>query len=130
MNTQHSATPLHRFTADSRICLTAVAGIVFAIIALALAVFGVYSPWGALRFPVEQRLTGAWAVVGYGGTFVLPIFLGLVGAVLGGRSIAVTEQSNGKLHGEGLAVFSIMIGLFATIIGSVCTFAGLIWPHL
>jgi hypothetical protein len=114
----------------SQLCPSAVAGIVSAVLALGLAIFGVYSPWGALRFPVEQKLTGGLALLGYGGTFVVPIVLGLLGTLLGSHAVRVTAHSEGKLHGEGLGVFSIMIGVFAAIIGGVCTFAALIWPNL
>jgi hypothetical protein len=108
----------------------AAAALAIAITALALAVFGVYSPWGALRFPVSQQLSGFAAVVGYGGTCVLPVFLGIGAALLGGHSFRTIERSHGKLGGDGFAFFSLMIGLFAVVIGVCSTFATLIWPNI
>jgi hypothetical protein len=106
------------------------AALVIALAALALALLGVYSPWGALRFPVSQQLTGFSAVLGYGGTFVLPIVLGIGAALLGGHSFRTIEQSQGKLGGDGFAFFSLMVGMFAVVIGACSTFAALIWPNI
>ena len=118
----------HRRHPEAQVCPTALTALILSVIALTLAVLGGSNSWGGLRFPAEQKLVGIWAVVIYGGTFVLPIILGLGAALLGGHSMLVTEGSNGKLYGEGYAVFSMFFGLFAMIIGAVCTFAALIWP--
>jgi hypothetical protein len=108
----------------------AATALVIAVASLGLAIFGVYNPWGALDFPLSQRLSGFAAVLGYGGTCILPIVLGTGGALLGGRSFRTIEQSQGKLGGDGFAFFSLMIGLFAAVIGACSTFAALIWPNL
>ena len=112
------------------ISLEAVTALTVSFVAVSLAILGIYSPWGALRFPVSQKLTGYPAIFGYGGTCVLPIVLGLAAALLGGRSYRGIERAQGKIAGDGQAFFSIMIGLFAVIIGACTTFAALIWPSL
>ncbi|MCE9530481.1 MAG: hypothetical protein K8T89_05030 [Planctomycetes bacterium] len=108
----------------------AAAALALAIFAVGLAILGVYSPWGALRFPVEMKLHGTNAVLAYGGTCVLPIFLGLGAAGLAGLSYRSMERSQGKLGGEGPAFFSLLTSLFAVVIGACTTFATLIWPNI
>ena len=112
------------------ISIEAITALTISVAALTLATLGVYSPWGALRFPVSQKLTGFPAILGHGGTCVAPIALGLAAALLGGRSYRGIERAQGKIAGDGQAFFSIMIGLFAVIIGGCTTFAALIWPNL
>lgn len=112
------------------ISVQATAALIIAFVALALAILGVYSPWGALRFPVERKFFGFQALVVYGGTCVLPIILGLGAAMLGGRAFKTIERSSGQLVGDGPAFFSLMISLFAAIIGLCTTFVTLIWPSL
>jgi hypothetical protein len=112
------------------ISLQAMAALTIAFFALALALLGVYSPWGALRFPVERKFFGFQAVAAYGGTCVLPIVLGFGAAMLGGRAFKTIERSSGQLVGDGPAFFSLMISLFAAIIGLCTTFVTLIWPSL
>jgi hypothetical protein len=108
----------------------AVAALALAILALALAVLGVYSPWGALRYPVALKLHGTNAVLAYGGTCVLPILMGLGAAALGGHAYRGIDLSEGKVAGDGQAFFSLMIGLFAVTVGASTTFAALVWPYL
>jgi len=108
----------------------AAAALALAVCALGLAILGVYSPWGTLRFPVAQQLTGLPAALGYGGTCILPIVLGIGAALLGGHSFRTIEQSQGKLGGDGFAFFSLMIGMFAVVMGACSTFAALIWPNI
>ena len=105
-------------------------GLLLSLAAVALALFGVFSPWGALRFPLTPKLSGTDAVLAYGATCVLPIPLGLGAGWLGGQAYRRIEISQGAVGGDGLAFFSIMIGLFAVIIGAVTTFAALVWPRL
>ena len=101
-----------------------------AVFAVALAIFGMYSPWGALQFPVARKFTGWLAVMAYGGTCVLPIILGGIAMLLGGHSYKSIEQFEGRLGGDGQAFFSLMIGMFAAIIGVCTTFATLVWPSI
>jgi hypothetical protein len=108
----------------------AVAALTTAVVALALAMLGVYSPWGALRFPISMKLSGGAALFGYGGTCVLPILLGIGAALLGGRAFRSIERAQGTLGGDGFAFFSLMIGLFSVIMGVCSTFAALIWPNI
>jgi hypothetical protein len=112
------------------VCKEAVAALAIAVIALGLAILGVYNPQGTLRFTMRERLKGIEAVLLYGSTFILPIVLGIIAALLGGHSFRTIERSTVKLSGDGFAFFSMMIGLFATIIGVCTTFVGLIWPNL
>ena len=60
----------------------------------------------------------------------LPIFLGVLAALLGGYAFRKIERSEVNLSGDGFAFFSIMIGMFAALIGICTTFARLIWPIL
>ena len=110
--------------------MEAAAALGVSIAAAGLAVLGVFSPWGALRFPVDHERDGFKPVLGYAVTFVLPMILGIAAALLGGHAFRKIERSEIKLSGDGFAFFSIMIGLFATIIGACTTFARLIWPNL
>jgi hypothetical protein len=50
--------------------------------------------------------------------------------LLGGHSFRSIERSQGQYAGDGPAFFSLMIGLFAMIIGACTTFAALIWPMI
>jgi hypothetical protein len=112
------------------VCREATFALTIAVIALGLAMLGVYNPQGTLRFPLKERLKGVEAFLLYGGIFILPIGLGISAGLVGGHSFRTIERSTVKLSGDGFAFFSIMIGLFATIIGVCTTFAGLIWPML
>jgi hypothetical protein len=112
------------------VCREAAAALVLAIIALGLAILGVYNPTGVLRFPIREPLKGTDAILLYGGTFILPIVLGVIAALLGGHSFQTIESAQVKLSGDGFAFFSMMIGLFAAIIGVCTTFAGLIAQRL
>lgn len=108
----------------------AAAALALSAVALLLATLGVFIPRGGLSYPVSLKLTGTGAFLVYGVTFVLPIFLGLGAAVLGGRAYRAIERQQGQLGGDGLAFFGLMIGFFAAAIGATTTFAGLIWPRL
>jgi len=108
----------------------AVLGLSLAIVAIGLAILGVYNPWDALRFPTEQKLSGITAILAYGTTCVLPIGLGVAGAGFGGLAFRAIERSKGKLGGDGAAFFSLMVGLFAAVIGSCTTFAAIVWPMM
>ncbi len=112
------------------LCVEAAAALALSIVAVGLAILGVYSPWGALRFPVNHERDGFNPVLGYAATFILPIVLGVAAALLGGYAFRKIERSEVKLSGDGFAFFSIMTGLFAAIIGACTTFAGMIWPNL
>jgi hypothetical protein len=112
------------------LCIEAAAALVLSIVAVGLAILGVYSPWGALRFPVNHERDGFNPLVGYALTFVLPMVLGVAAALLGGYAFRKIERSEVKLSGDGFAFFSIMIGLFAAVIGACITFARLVWPVL
>src|SRR4051812_16190185 len=94
-----------------------------ALLAVGLAIFGVYSPWGALRFPVSMKLTGAAAVLAYGGTCILPIVLGAIASMMGEYTFRTIDQSPRRRTGAGPAFFALMIGFFAAIIGACTTFA-------
>lgn len=109
---------------------SAIVGFVLAIFAIALALFGTYNPWGALKVPLQPRLFGISGILFYGGTFVLPIFLGIVASLFGGLAMKSIEDAHGKLHGAGHAVFAVMIGLFAAVLAGVNVFSALIWPML
>ena len=112
------------------ICFESVLALALAILALLLAIFGVYSPWGALRFPMAMKLHGLNAVLAYGGTCLFPIVLGMASCLIGARSYGTIDRSQGQLGGEGQAFFSLMTGFFAVIVGFCTTCATLIWPLL
>src|SRR6476661_7198557 len=76
---------------------------VFSLVALGLAltaaglgVVGLTPYAGALKFP-RPTLEGSRATLVYGVTFVLPIVLGAVAAMMGGRAVLVTDRSNGAV---------------------------------
>jgi hypothetical protein len=110
------------------VAIEGVVALVLALLAVGLAILGVYSPWGALRFPVSMKLTGTDAILAYGGTCVLPILLGAAASMLGEYTFRTLEQSPKKRAGAGPAFFALMIGFFAATIGGCTTFATLIWP--
>jgi len=62
--------------------------------------------------------------------FVLPFVLGLVAALVGGSAMTAIERSGGTRAGNFQAVFAIMIGGFAAIIGACMIFSVYVWPHL
>jgi len=103
----------------------AVTALAIALVAVLLAIVGVYNPWNTLRFPVEQGNVRWLPAIGFS---LLPIALGAFAALLGGHSVRSLDRSHGKVIGDGPAFFSLMIGLFAVTIGACTTFAGLIWP--
>jgi len=100
-----------------------------AVLAAGLAVLGLTPYSGALYYP-RRPLEGAHATVVYGGPFLLPIALGIVGAAMGGRAVVVVDRARGRIGGAGPGVFAILIGLFATVLGAVTTFAALVYPRL
>jgi len=103
----------------------AVTALGLSILAVALAIIGVYNPWNSLRFPVERGQVGWLAAAAF---CLLPIALGVTAALLGGHSVRSLERSHGKIIGDGPAFFSLMIGLFAVTIGICTTFASIVWP--
>jgi hypothetical protein len=62
--------------------------------------------------------------------FVLPFALGLVAALMGGSAMTAIEKSGGTRAGNFQAVFAIMIGGFAAIIGGCMIVSVYVWPHL
>ena len=109
----------------------ALGGFTTSALALFLALIGAHgpAPFGAIEIPLKLR-TGGTAILVYGGTFILPIFLGLLGAGMGAYAFQSIERSEGRMKGNGPAVFSVFLGLFAVIIATLCTFAVLIYPVL
>ena len=84
---------------------------------------------GGLDVP-RSTLEGSRATLVYGGTFVLPIALGIGAAMMCGRAVVVTDRSDGRVGGVGPGVFAILIGLFTAVLGAVTTFVALIYPRL
>jgi hypothetical protein len=117
-------------TADTVVSPIALAGLAIAFVALTLVIIGMVGgkPYGlALRFPVE-KLTGFKAIYVYGLSFVGPIVLGLLAAGLGATAFTSIERSNGRLIGNGAAVFSILIGLLSVVTATIISFAVLVYP--
>jgi hypothetical protein len=109
--------------------LFSLAALGLALAAAGLAVLGL-TPWaGAIKFP-RPTLEGSRAALVYGGTFVLPIVLGVVAALMGGRAVLVADRANGRVGGAGPGVFAILIGLGAAVLGGVSTFVALVYPRL
>ncbi len=112
------------------VSIEAIAALLIALLAVGLGTFGVFNPWGTLSFPMPPKLSGQNALLCYGGTCLLPILLGILAALLGGHAYRKIEHANGAIGGDGQAFFSLMIGLFAVIIGACTSFVTLIWPIL
>src|SRR5262249_46175200 len=71
--------------------------------------------------PVEEPLTSprnlAKISVGLGlASFLLPIFLGVPGLILGGLSYLTIRRSNGLLPGKGLALTGLGLNLGSTVL--------------
>jgi hypothetical protein len=100
-----------------------------ALVAAGLGVLALTPYAGALKFP-RPTLEGSRATLVYGGTFILPIVLGILAALMGGRAVLVADRANGRIGGPGPGVFAILIGLAAAVLGGVTTFVALIYPRL
>lgn len=62
--------------------------------------------------------------------FVLPFFLGVGAALVGGWAMKAVQASGGRARGNTLAVFSMMIGGLAAVTAG-CMMTGLyLWPLL
>lgn len=111
------------------LCITAATALSIAVVALSLAILGIYNPWVPLRFPFDPaKAEGSGFVRAV--CFIAPIGLGIVAALVGGYAFRVIERARTPMRGDGFAFFSIMIGLFAAIIGVCTTFVVLVWPVL
>lgn len=62
--------------------------------------------------------------------YALPFVLGLAAAILGGHTMSVIEKSTPRRSGNFQAVFAIMIGGFAAVIGGCMLVSVYLWPHL
>ncbi len=62
--------------------------------------------------------------------YVLPFWLGLAGALVGGWAMKVIEQSGGRYSGNTPAVFAMMIGGLAAVVAGCMTVSLYVWPHL
>ncbi|HSQ58322.1 MAG TPA: hypothetical protein VLM40_21555 [Gemmata sp.] len=62
--------------------------------------------------------------------FILPFFLGIAAAVIGGNALTAIERTAGKTIGNFQAVFSIMIGGFAATISGCMILSYYIWPMI
>lgn len=107
----------------------AMGGFVLSVLSQILAYLGTFgpAPFGAIRIPFKA-LEGAQALLVYGGTFIFPILLGLLGAGLGAYSFQSIDRSGGHLKGNAAAVFAVLLGLFSVVISTIGTFAVLIYP--
>ncbi len=78
------------------LCPMAIGGFSISILALVLALIGAHGPYpfGAIRIPLKM-LEGGTAILVYGGTLLLPIFLGLLGAGMGAWGFQTIERSEG-----------------------------------
>ena len=62
--------------------------------------------------------------------FVLPFGLGLAAAVAGGTAMRRIERAEGRYRGDAMAVFAILIGGFAAVIGGCMMLAVFVWRFL
>jgi hypothetical protein len=62
--------------------------------------------------------------------YLLPLALGLAGALTGGWAMKVVQQSGGKYSGNTLAVFSMMIGGLAAVVAGCMMISLYLWPLL
>src|SRR5262245_43085116 len=60
----------------------------------------------------------------------LPFLLGLAAALMGGNAMTAIERAGGTRSGHFQAVFAIMIGGFAAVIGACMIVSVYIWPQL
>jgi hypothetical protein len=112
-----------------QVCPVAVTGFGISVIAVVLAFVGTFgpAPFGAVRIPVVQ-LSGFQAILVYGGTFLLPLLLGVAGAYTGSYAFTTIERSEGRLKGHSGAVFAVLLGLFSVVLAGSATYAVLIAP--
>ena len=62
--------------------------------------------------------------------FGLPFILGIMAAMTGAAALKVIEQSRGSYVGNFQAVFSILIGGFASVIAGCMIASIYIWPYI
>lgn len=60
--------------------------------------------------------------------YVLPFWLGLAAALTGGWAMKAVQASGGKYAGNTLAVFSMMVGGLATVVGGCMMMSLYVWP--
>jgi hypothetical protein len=78
-------------------------------------------------------LTGRSKVANYSlqlVAFVLPFFLGLAAALVGGWAMKAVQASGGRFAGNTLAVFSMMIGGLAAVTAGCMMISLYVWPLL
>jgi hypothetical protein len=62
--------------------------------------------------------------------FVLPFFLGVGAALVGGWAMKAVQASGGRYSGNTLAVFSMMIGGLAAVTAACMMVSFYVWPNL
>jgi hypothetical protein len=62
--------------------------------------------------------------------FVLPFFLGIAAALVGGWAMKAVQASAGRYRGNTLAVFSMMAGGLAAVTAGCMMVSLYLWPHL
>lgn len=62
--------------------------------------------------------------------FVMPFILGIVAALIGASALKAIELSRGTFVGNFQAVFSILIGGFASVIAGCMMVSIYVWPHV
>jgi hypothetical protein len=62
--------------------------------------------------------------------FALPFVLGLTACLVGASAMKAIEQSRGTYAGNFQAVFSIMIGGFASVIAGCMILSIFVWPYV
>jgi hypothetical protein len=62
--------------------------------------------------------------------FVLPFFLGVGAALVGGWAMKAVQASGGRYSGNTLAVFSMMIGGLAAVTAGCMMMSLYVWPNL
>ncbi len=119
---------------------TAVAALAVSLLAIVLAFYGSLA---AEKHVAGSPLNEARGGAGLGLTqkntarytvrivaFVLPIVLGIGGAVAGGRGMRLIEKADGRYRGDAAAVFAIFIGGFAAVIAGCMSLAVFGWRHV
>lgn len=105
-------------SAKKPLAITGILGLLLALLAVGLALYGVTPYPRTLVFP-RQPLPSESATLIHAGTIVGPILLGLFAMALGQYTMGVVERSLGKKTGEGPAVFALFLGLLAVVLACV-----------
>jgi hypothetical protein len=108
---------------------TGLAGVLLAFIGLGLAFYG-FTPFAqTLKYPQPTQPDESKMPL-YALTMFAPMLLGFTAFCLGLLTPRIVERSGGKKAGEGPAMFSLLIGMLAFVLGGVGAFVVFVYPKL